>query len=382
MTPSPRQDNGLLVGTPAYLSPEQVSGLGPSPASDWYSVGVMLFEALTGQQPFRGSVREILEHKRRRDPPAPVDLVSGVPSDLDALCRRLLSRDRQFRPAAEEVLRCLGGDRAHHAEASPALHSVSRSRLIGRECQLAVLHEAFESIRQGRQVTVWVHGRSGVGKTALVQRFLDDVRQRNEPVVLEGRCYEREAVPYNALDGVVDNLDRYVRSLPRAQAQALMPDDLAALMRLFPVLQEWRAFSDASPEVANASDLKELRQRGFAALRQVLDRVAMRKPVVLFIDDLQWGDEDSAGLLADLIKGASAALLLVACYRSEEAASSPLLRRLIALRATDGGAFSSVDLALEDLDPPQAAELAAGLLRRGAVICNCAGTEHCPRSAG
>jgi small subunit ribosomal protein S7 len=66
--------------------------------------------------------------------------------------------------------------------------------------------------------------------------------------------------------------------------------------------------------------------------------------------------------LADLIKGASAALLLVACYRSEEAASSPLLRCLIALRATYGGAFSSVDLALEELDPPQAAELAAGLL--------------------
>ena len=356
------QDNNLLVGTAAYISPEQVRGLGPSAAGDWYSVGVMLFEALTGQQPFRGSVREIMEHKRRRDPPVPADLVSGLPPDLDTLCCRLLSRDPQRRPADEEVLRYLGGDRTGSGESSVALNSVSRSPFIGRERPLAVLREAFESTREGRPVTVWVHGRSGVGKTALVQRFLDEMRQRNDRVVLEGRCYERETVPYNALDSVVDNLDRYVRSLPRAEAQALMPPNLATLMRLFPVLQEWHALSDASPEVANASDLKELRRHGFAALRQMLDRVAMRQPLVLFIDDLQWGDEDSADLLADLIKGGSAALLLVACYRSEEADSSPLLRRLTPLRATDGGASSVVDMALEELDPPQAAELAAGLL--------------------
>jgi hypothetical protein len=68
---------------------------------------------------------------------------------------------------------------------------------------------------EGRLVMVSVHGPSGVGKTAEVAWFLDEIRERNQPVVLEGRCYEREAVPYNR---VVDNLDRYVRNLPRAQA--------------------------------------------------------------------------------------------------------------------------------------------------------------------
>ncbi|HEV3110084.1 MAG TPA: ATP-binding protein [Candidatus Binataceae bacterium] len=89
------------------------------------------------------------------------------------------------------------------------------AKRVGRKRHLAVLREAFESTLEGRLVMVSVHGPSGVGKTAEVAWFLDEIRERNQPVVLEGRCYEREAVPYNR---VVDNLDRYVRNLPRAQA--------------------------------------------------------------------------------------------------------------------------------------------------------------------
>ena len=293
----------FLVGTPEYMSPEQVSGFGPSPASDWYSVGVMLFEALTGQPPFRGSVREILEHKRRYDPPAPADLVSGLPRDLDNLCCRLLSRDPLRRPTAEEVLRCLDGDQPGGGEPSWALHSISRAPFIGRERDLAILHQAFDSARAGQMVTAWVHGPSGVGKTALVARFLDDVHQGGDSVVLEGRCYEREAVPYKALDSLVDNLGRYVRSLPASEAAELIPRRPATLMRLFPVLQDWCTRSDASAVADDVADPKAVRRRGAEALRQVLDGIAVRKAVVLFIDDLQWGDEDSADLLVDLNQG-------------------------------------------------------------------------------
>lgn len=353
-------ENSFLFGTPDYMSPEQARGIAPSPASDWYCVGVMLFEAFTEQRPFRGTVREILEHKRSRDAPAPLDLVSGLPQDLNDLCCRLLARDPKRRPSAGEVLDCLGDVRPDLGEASRTRPS---SAFIGREHDLSVLREAFESTRAGQLVTVWVHGPSGVGKTALVRRFLDEVRQQSDAVVLDGRCYERETVPYKALDGLADSLGRYVVNLPPPEAKALMPLDLSVLIRLFPVLREWGALRGPRAEVVDVPDLKELRRRGFAAFRQVLDGIAVRKPVVLFIDDLQWGDSDSVTLLTDLIKGGdTAALLFIACYRGEESESSPLLSRLLPLRDGPGGASSTVDLELQELNPPQAAELAASLL--------------------
>ena len=84
---------------------------------------------------------------------------------------------------------------------------------------------------------VYLHGSSGMGKTSLARHFLDELREMEPKVViLEGRCYERESVPYKALDGVVDSLTKYLLSLPEAKAEALMPREVLALARLFPVM--------------------------------------------------------------------------------------------------------------------------------------------------
>ena len=94
----------VLAGTPEYMSPEQSGGVTLDGASDFYSVGVMLFEALTGQLPFKGTLAGILFAKQSEPASLPALDASGVPADLAALCRALLAKAPEQRPTAAEML--------------------------------------------------------------------------------------------------------------------------------------------------------------------------------------------------------------------------------------------------------------------------------------
>jgi tetratricopeptide (TPR) repeat protein len=353
-----------MMGTPAYMSPEHASGLGTSEASDWYSVGVMLYEALTGQPPFTGSYLEVLVAKQRPDPPRPSQRARGVPSDLDALCDELLVPDPTKRPIGRDVLARLGGRSRDALPAGTTLTSARRGpMLVGRARHLGALDDAFQATRGGQGAIVFVRGRSGMGKTALVRRFLRDLRQRDaRAVTLVGRCYERESVPYKALDTIVDATAQYLKQLPSADADVVLPRDVLALARLFPVLREIDIVAGGHHRAADIPDPQELRRRAFAALRELLTRLSDRSPLVLFIDDMQWGDLDSCALLADLLAPPDPpALLLIVAFRSDDERNPILQTFLTAMRRTHPGGLLR-DLEVGELEPPDARELATMLL--------------------
>jgi serine/threonine protein kinase len=364
LTPEGPTQSIHLFGTPAYMSPEQAAGVTLSEASDWYSVGVMLYEALTRRLPFTGQILEVLERKQSVEPVAPSKLVPSVPEDLDLLCRNLLHRDPRSRPSGKEVLHCLGlisSDPPVYAGSTP--HTMRSAPFIGREPHLITLMDAFLESKGGHLASVFVHGSSGIGKSSLVNHFLSQLRQREEAVVLTGRCYERESVPYKALDSVIDALSRYMKRLPRSTAEAFLPRDILALARLFPVLQRVDAIAGARRPVLEIKDFQELRRRAFAALRELMARLADHRPFVLFLDDLQWGDADSAALLNEILRPPNPpALLLIACYRSEEAETSPLLRMLLPMLTTPDSGTYVRELAIRELSPSETRELTLALL--------------------
>ena len=135
-----------LVGTPSHVSPEQVAGHRASEATDWYAVGVMLYESLTGRLPFSGSPMTVLQAKQQMDPPPPATLAPGVPDDLDEICMSLLNRDPLLRPKALDLLERLrppGSDNPGELSdfGAPAL----RRSLVGRQAEVAALQAAFEA---------------------------------------------------------------------------------------------------------------------------------------------------------------------------------------------------------------------------------------------
>jgi len=330
-----------LAGSPAYMAPEQVGRGTITPAADWYAVGVMLYKAITGTLPFQGDWQDVLSRKQIEDPPAPSALNPDVPEDLSGICLGLLQRVPKLRANGQAIL---NGLRCRLT--TPP--SGSQNQFVGRSTELKLLHQRFQSLKSGARQVLFLQGRSGIGKTTLVDEFLMGViRDRPDTVILRGRCRESETVPYKALDSVADQLVVYLRALPQTSATALLPRHPALLARMFPVFGELEILSEFPDRTAYEPDEQQIRRRAFAAICETLGRISDRHPVIIAIDDLQWGDLDSIAFLAELVVPIHApALMLILVVRSEDAGSSPpvLLLRTLRTRLADPECWTEIEL--------------------------------------
>ncbi|HKU36862.1 MAG TPA: serine/threonine-protein kinase, partial [Polyangiales bacterium] len=174
----------IFEGTPAYAAPEQIDVRNTTPASDWYAIGVMLYEVLAGARPFEARGGDLMQLKASEDPAPPSSLARWpVPPALERVCMRLLERDPARRADGRELLCALD---AH----APLALDAREWPFVGREAELRALEQAFTAARR----PTLIEGASGVGKTSLAQRFLDSLEHAGRALVLRSRCFVFESV--------------------------------------------------------------------------------------------------------------------------------------------------------------------------------------------
>jgi len=363
------------VGTARYMSPEQAGMVGHEvdERSDLYSVGVLLYECLTGTPPFTGeTVGEVLRQHLSSEPPDPRGVDGTVPTALAALVRRLLRKDPRDRYQTADgaladittIREALAGgdpDPAVVLGAHDIRSSLTEPAFVGREAELARVTDAIAAAATGAGGVVLVEAESGGGKS----RLLDEVRMRVKEtgsIVLHGQAVDQAArLPYVLLDGVIRDLAAVTAEDPellerlRDSLAGDVDSVVAALPQIEPLLMAHRSHARPAPE--------EFGQvRTLAALTHLFDCLGdSGRVTVMLLDDCQWADDAMVALLTRWQRereGASrpSTLVVVAAFRSEEVAADAPLRNVssnvVTLRPLDAGDVGALVESMAGVVPP------------------------------
>jgi class 3 adenylate cyclase len=313
---------GTIVGTVAYLPPEQALGRPPEPRSDLYALGVVLYEAVTGRPPFLGDDAVTIISQHINTPPvAPSWHNPQVPRPLERVILRLLAKAPEDRPASARALRELlqaiacepsAVDELGTTELANPLDRLAGGAFVGREREEKDLRSGFQDALSGRGRLLLLAGEPGIGKTRAAEELATYARLRNAQV-LWGRCYEGEGAP--AFWPWVQIIRSYVHERDPTALLSTMGVGAADIAQ---VVSEVRERLPGLPPPL-ALEPEQARFRLFNSVTTFLKNAATRQPLVLILDDLHWADKPSLLLLQFLAREmADARLLVVGTYRDVE----------------------------------------------------------------
>ena len=326
---------GLIVGTAAYMAPEQALGQQVDGRTDLYALGVLLYELTTGRVPFKGDdpLAVVSQHVHASVVPPRV-LRPDLPRALEAVILRLLAKDpsQRFATAGETdaALRAslTVSDPALDdgaADAVAILDALSRGQLVGRAAELSEARDLWRRAREGRGHAMLISGEPGAGKTRLareitVQAALDGA------VVLTGGCYEYEATtPYLPF---VEAFRRWVRTQKDDDALGTaLGDSARQIAKLAPEIEHRLGPCADCPELPP----HEERLLFFDAVANVFAGMAKKNGLLFYADDLHWADRGTLWLLGHLLRQLrDERVLIVGAYRETELdRAHPLAKALV-----------------------------------------------------
>lgn len=210
---------------------------------------------------------------------------------------------------------------------------LSEPWIFGRESQRERLSAAVAKVENGGFAAVHVSGASGARKSVLVERFLEELSRRDPHsrndrlLILRSHCYEREQVPFKALDAAMDALVTQLSRKDDFEVSHVLPRDIQTLTQLFPALTRLNAVQRLIDPKQPVNTARHARDRADSALQELFARLGTRRTVVLWIDDLHWGDLDSARILKSWMESSAlSGVMLILSYRCDEVSTSPCLR--------------------------------------------------------
>ncbi len=352
---------GSMVGTVAYMAPEQFGGDRATPAADLYAVGCILFQILTGRRPHEGSPVAVLNARLHKPPPRVERYVTGVPPAVAEICHALMKKEPEKRPSIREVRAALGIEEPAHPASSPLPQRAVAPRFVGRRGELARLEALLAEVATGTPRFVLIEGESGIGKSAFAAQF-EQIAQQKGALCFKGRCYEREHLPYVAFDRAVDGLALRLSRFSAARIEPMQPA-LRAASRIFSALRlVLSSAAETHPDSQDALDPHEKTRRAFDGFCALLTECQRDAPLVFVLDDLQWADEESVALLEALLDRGAGRLFIVGLTRPRDLAADMLARRLAALAQACGSPGPlAPTLRLEALNSGESVELLESL---------------------
>jgi tetratricopeptide (TPR) repeat protein len=324
---------GIIVGTAAYMAPEQALGQTIDGRADLYALGVLLYELTTGRVPFHGDDPLTIVSQHVHAPVVPPRVLrSDIPPVLETIIVRLLAKDpaQRFSSAAETraaLLESLKTESAT-AEAAPVaaiLDALARGRLVGRGAELAEARELWQRAREGRGHGVLLSGEPGAGKSRLAREITIQAAV-DGALVLSGGCYEYEAAtPYLPF---VEAFRRWVREEQNNDVlRDIFGDTAMQIAKLAPEIEtRLGPFAERQQYAPH-----EERLLFFDAVAQVFSNIARRQSLLFYADDLHWADRGTLWLLSHLLRQLrNERVLILGAYRETELdRAHPLAKALV-----------------------------------------------------